>query len=105
MICIEEETGFAVGSLTYAAKPDSGLLVCNQCLATKSDRELAEYYAMFSTKYWHEPVSADEVLASLEKKPSRSLIRRYWDLEKQAQVIEIKNLDNGSVSKTWYTNL
>jgi hypothetical protein len=97
IICIEEETGFLPGSLTYSALPDSGLCVCNECLKIHSEEELAEFYAMFSTKYWETPVSKEVVLATLIKKPSRETITRF--IEDGQFVCIIKDLDSGIISK------
>lgn len=99
ILCLEDETGMTVGSITYGGKPDSGLLMCNQCLDSLTDEELAEHYVAFSTKYWEKPVAFEVILASLIRKPSRSTIRRYREDGKC--ITEITNLDDGSVSKNW----
>lgn len=92
ILCIEEKTGMAIGSLSYAGH-SGGLLICNDCLANRSDHELAEHYAMFSTRYWNKPVSTNEVLATLQKQPSHMTIKRYW--ENGQWVTERVNLDTG----------
>jgi len=97
--CIESETGILMGSVTYADEPNSGLLMCNQCLSERSDEEIAEFYAMFSTKYWSKPVSKETVLATLDKRPSYSVIRRYR--ENGQRVTEICDTLTGSVTKSW----
>lgn len=98
-ICIEEETGMTLGALTYAAKPDSGLLMCNSCLAKYGDRDLTEHYARFSAEYWQRPVSPAEVEKTLIRKPSTSSIRRYR--EGGRWITEITDLKTGSRSRSW----
>ena len=101
ILCIENETGLTVGSITYAGKPNSGLLMCNDCLKKYSNEELAEYYAMFSAKEWDEPVCKEVVESTLIRNFSHSAIRRYKEDGKY--ITEVKDLETGSVSKSWTT--
>ncbi len=99
LICIEEETGMTMGSVTYGGELDSGLLICNKCLETHTDEELAEHYTMFSGEYWHKPVAFEVVLASLKRKLSHSAIKQYKEDGKL--ITEVTNLDTGAVSRSW----
>jgi hypothetical protein len=97
-ICIEEETGMTIGGITYASYPRSSLIICNQCLTDRTDEELAEYYADFSTKVWHRPVDKAVVLATLIKKPSTTTAKFYID-SKGRHAVEMKNLVTGAVNR------
>ena len=98
IICIENKTGMSVGSVTYAEEPSSGLLTCNECLQKYNDEELAEYYTMFSAKYWDKSVCKEVVESTLIRNFSHSAIRRYKEDGKY--ITEVKDLETGSVSKS-----